>query len=209
MNCRRGRSTDPSPRAVSAVASGARSSLAQRCAQPPGGHIGPQTRRSGSSSTPAPRHPSRAPHPAPSTRPGPGHLCRPGCPRTPFPLSRCAETPRKVDQAARHVCSVPEQGLPGAGRGLLGHLLVDVPGGHPDPQHGGQRGIVQQDAHLRGEVGQQRLRGPPPSMLPRRPCAPQGLGLSPPAPFASSGFSLIVTGDEPHGRARGGLTQCR
>ena len=151
----------------------------------------------------------------PGTPPCPQHPPQPwppmqtGLSPDPVSLEPVCRDPRKVDQAARHVCSVPEQGLPGAGRGLLGHLLVDVPGGHPDPQHGGQRGIVQQDAHLRGEVGQQRLRGPPPSMLPRRPCAPQGLGLSTPAPFASSGFSLIVTGDEPHRRARGGLTQRR
>lgn len=61
---------------------------------------------------------------------------------------------------------VPEQGLLGvrrlvcarARRGLLGHLLVDVPGGHCDPQHGGQCGVVQHDAHLAGERQVSRCR---------------------------------------------------
>lgn len=62
---------------------------------------------------------------------------------------------------------IPEQGLLGVWRlvctwarqGLLGHLFVDVPGSHSDPQHGRKRGIVQRNAHLGGK---NVTRQPPP-----------------------------------------------
>lgn len=113
---------------------------------------------------------------------------------------------------------VPEQGLPGewwlvcarARWSLPGHLLVDIPGSHPDPQHGGQRGVVQQDAYLWGEADQPGLRGPsPPACCPWTLCVPRGPGLSPAAPFAFSGGSSIVTGNETSRRACGASTQGR
>lgn len=66
---------------------------------------------------------------------------------------------------------IPEQGLLGvrwlvctwAWQGLLGHLFVDVPGSHSDPQHGRKRRIVQGNAHLGGENVSQP---PPPATCP-------------------------------------------
>ena len=54
-----------------------------------------------------------------------------------------------------HLCS-PQQGLSRgrrrvtilALRRLLGHLFINVPGRDPEPQHGGQRRVVQHDPDL-------------------------------------------------------------
>lgn len=43
-------------------------------------------------------------------------------------------------------------------RRLLGHLFINVPGRHPEPQHGGQGRVVQHHADLtQGERGRSRL----------------------------------------------------
>lgn len=63
------------------------------------------------------------------------------------------------DGGAREQSWIPEQGLlrvrwlvcTWAWQGLLGHLFVDVPGSHSNPQHGRKCGIVQCNAHLGGE----------------------------------------------------------
>lgn len=96
--------------------------------------------------------------------------------------------------------SVPEQGLLGLRRlvcpraqwGLLGHLLVDAPGGHSDPQHGGQCGIVQQDAHLGGEPVSRPPR-PAPRSQPSPAPSPAPSPGSGPSSFASSEGSSEAT----------------
>lgn len=95
----------------------------------------------------------------------------------------------------------------GARWGLLGHLLVDVPGGHSDPQHGGERGVVQEDAHLgeRGSSAQPPLH----RVQTLRPRTPWTLGRSPPTPSASSEDSSVMTGNEASGRALGLFAQGR
>lgn len=113
-------------------------------------------------------------------------------------MSLFAETPAagpgggRSEPRRRWPSGVPEQGLLGgrrlrpvcarAERRLLGHLLVDVPGGHCDPQHGGQCGVVQHDAHLAGErqVSGRRARGRP----------------TPSRTLASAGRRSAVTGNE-------------
>lgn len=103
---------------------------------------------------------------------------------------------RPVVEAGLACARVPEQGLLGVRRLVCGrargrfpgHLLVDAPGGHPDPQHAGQRGVVQQEARLQEGAAQLRR--------PRGPCAPQALGLRPPAPCAFLGANSVVTGSD-------------
>lgn len=102
--------------------------------------------------------------------------CEPLCRDPSSGSGRGRSEPRR-----RWPSGVPEQGLLGgrrlrpvcarAGRRLLGHLLVDVPGGHCDPQHGGQCGVVQHDAHLAGErqVSGRRARAGPRPPAPWRP----------------------------------------
>lgn len=161
----------------------------------------PLTRLRPSTPTSRPRPPALAPTP-------PWPPVHTGLPLTRFPGARLLR-PRRGAQSWRlrapGGCGrpgtrawLPEQGLPGvrwvvcarARRGLLGHLLVDVPGGHPDPQHGGQRGVVQEDAHLQGRgwsaAALEPVRSP---------------GSDPPAPPASSG-QPPATGRRAHGVPR-------
>lgn len=89
--------------------------------------------------------------------------------RTPerYVLGRSWVSWAQVMEGAREQSWIPEQGLLGVRRlvctwarqGLLGHLFVDVPGSHSDPQHGRKRGIVQCNAHLGGK---NVTRQPPP-----------------------------------------------
>ena len=159
------------------------------CLPTHGGHRGPPHTDSAAPEGTNPT-PGRRPCPSPALPrpPSPGHLGLRSSLGPGFPMSSLLRTPRKP-RAGGQTCSVPEQGLlgvrrlacPRAQRGLLGHLLVDVPGGHPDPQQSRECGVVQHDAHL----GEEPVRARPPASAPALSLSPD-LHPLPQRPFPES-----------------------
>lgn len=104
--------------------------------------------------------------------------------RVPLALGRCLPFPPPITLRSFPLCFfspslslpaptcsltlVPEQRLPGAGQlvstwawwSLPGHLLVDAPGSHTEPQHSRQGAVVQGHAHLRGQYSALEQWGP-------------------------------------------------